>query len=160
MTARFEVTIYTDGACSGNPGPGGWAAVLICGPHRKEISGGAVHTTNNIMEMTAAVQALRQLKQRSEVTLHSDSRYLVQGMKEWLPNWLRRGWRRPGGGEVANRTLWEELHRLSGKHQIRWQWLPAHHDDPVRSHPENARCDELARGVIEQLRANSPEAGA
>src|SRR5690606_31042994 len=96
VTSPFKhaVTIYTDGACSGNPGPGGWAAVLLSGDHRKEISGAARHTTNNIMELTAAIQALRQLRAPSRVTLFSDSRYLVQGMTEWLPNWIRKGWRR------------------------------------------------------------------
>ncbi len=128
-------------------GPGGWAAVLLSGDHRKEISGAARHTTNNIMELTAAIQALRQLRAPSRVTLFSDSRYLVQGMTEWLPNWIRKGWRRPGG-TVANRTLWEELHRLAGRHAVTWRWIPAHHDDPVGSHPENACCDELARAAI------------
>jgi len=152
VTSPFKhaVTIYTDGACSGNPGPGGWAAVLLSGDHRKEISGAARHTTNNIMELTAAIQALRQLRAPSRVTLFSDSRYLVQGMTEWLPNWIRKGWRRPGG-TVANRTLWEELHRLAGHHAVTWRWIPAHHDDPIASHPENARCDELARAAIEAM---------
>jgi ribonuclease HI len=146
-----RVTIYTDGACSGNPGPGGWAAVLLWGDHRKELSGGARHTTNNIMELTAAIQALRQLRKPCEVILYSDSRYLVQGMTEWLPAWVRRGWRRADKSPVANRSLWEELQRQNGRHRVEWHWIPAHHDDPVASHPENARCDELAREAIGSL---------
>lgn len=103
------------------------------------------------MELTAAIQALRQLRKACEVTLYSDSRYLVQGMSEWLAGWIRRGWRRADKSPVANQPLWAELHRLDRKHRIDWRWIPAHHDDPVASHPENARCDELARAAIETL---------
>lgn len=150
-----EVVIYTDGACSGNPGPGGWAAVLISGNHRKEISGGAQATTNNIMEMTAARQALQQLKKPCRVRVYSDSQYLVKGMTEWMPGWIRRNWRRGQNQPVANENIWKELLRLSRDHEISWYWIPAHHDDPVASHPENARCDELARSMIEEIQRES-----
>lgn len=148
-----RVVIYTDGACSGNPGPGGWAAVMLYGEHRKELSGGAARTTNNIMELTAAIQALQQLTRRCQVDLYTDSQYLVKGMTEWMPGWLRKGWRRQGGKDVANRTLWEELNRLARQHDIHWNWIPAYHDDPVASHPENDRCDILARQAILDLEA-------
>lgn len=146
-----EVTIYTDGACSGNPGPGGWAAVMIFGPHRKELSGGSPQTTNNIMELSAAIHALRSLTKPCRVTLFSDSQYMIKGMTEWIHGWVRKNWKKAGGGDVANRTLWEELNRLAGVHKVTWRWIPAHHDDPIASHPENARCDELAREAIAQI---------
>lgn len=152
-----QVTIFTDGACSGNPGPGGWAAVLLYGAHRKELSGGAHTTTNNIMELTAAIQALRQLNKPCTVILYSDSQYLVRGMSEWIDGWIRRGWKRAGGHPVANHTLWQELHRLARRHPVAWRWIPAHHDDPAASHPENARCDELARQAIRELETASPD---
>lgn len=140
-----DVAVFTDGACRGNPGPGGWAAVLLFGDHRREISGGSKRTTNNIMEMTAAVQGLRLLKKPCRVVLYSDSQYLIRGMTEWLPSWARRGWRRAGGQEVANLNLWQELQRLNQEHEIAWRWIPAHHDSPEASMPENALCDKLAR---------------
>ncbi len=144
MTSPFKhaVTIYTDGACSGNPGPGGWAAVLLSGDHRKEISGAARHTTNNIMELTAAIQALRQLRAPSRVTLFSDSRYLVQGMTEWLPNWRRQGWKRREGKALKplkNADLWQQISELMTRHRITVKHVAGH-----SGHPENERCDELA----------------
>ena len=165
MTAadsRPLVEIFTDGACSGNPGPGGWAAVLVMGPHRKEISGGRTVTTNNIMELSAAIQGLRQLKKSCRVRIYSDSQYLVKGMSEWMGGWLRRNWKTAGGSPVANRDLWEELNRLNKVHEVVWTWIPAHHNDPLSSHPENARCDELAREAIrfaENRLQDCPETG-
>lgn len=156
-----HVDIFTDGACSGNPGPGGWAAVLVMGAHRKELSGGRTLTTNNVMELTAAIEGLRQLKRPCRVTLCSDSQYLVKGMTEWMDAWVRKNWRTAGGKAVANQALWKELRELCRKHAVKWVWIPAHHNDPLASHPENARCDELAREAIRlaENAASDPDRG-
>ena len=141
-----RVKIYTDGACKGNPGPGGWAAVLIWGPYRKEIAGGEAHTTNNRMELRAAIEALRALKEPAEVDLFTDSAYLKRGITEWLPRWKENGWKRRQGRRllpVANEDLWRELDRLTRVHKVRFHWLAGH-----AGHPENERADRLARKSI------------
>lgn len=134
------VTIYTDGACSGNPGPGGWGAVLIHGGRRKELKGGEARTTNNRMELTAAIEALNALKGRCTVDLHTDSNYLRDGITSWIANWQRNGWRTAAKKPVKNADLWERLERARTAHDVRWHWLRGHAGDP-----ENERADELAR---------------
>ena len=142
-----NVEIFCDGACSGNPGPGGWGCILRYGGHEKELSGGARETTNNRMELTAAISGLSALKRPCRVTLTTDSQYLVKGMTEWLPGWIRKGWINSKKEPVVNRDLWERLAELAGLHTIDWQWVRGHD-----GHIENERCDELARTAIEQQR--------
>jgi len=141
-----RVTIYTDGACSGNPGPGGWGAVLLSGEHRKEISGGEAQTTNNRMELTAAIEALRALKMPSKVDLYTDSTYVKKGITEWIQNWKKNGWKRRSGRKllpVKNAELWRELDLLVAEHDVTFHWVEGH-----AGNEENERCDELARGAI------------
>lgn len=138
-----EVHAFTDGACSGNPGPGGWGVLLRTGKHEKELSGGTAQTTNQRMELQAAIEALRALKKPCRITIHSDSKYVVQGMTEWIHDWKRRGWKTAGKKPVANLELWQELDRLVNGHQVQWQWVKGH-----AGHPENERADELARKGI------------
>ena len=141
-----RVKVYTDGACLGNPGPGGWAAILLWGPHRKEISGAETQTTNNRMELRAAIEALRALKEPVEVDLYTDSLYLQKGVTEWLPRWKEQGWKRREGKTlkpVANADLWQELDALLGKHRVRFHWVESHSGDP-----ENARANQLAREAM------------
>jgi len=143
MAAKNEqVVIYTDGGCDPNPGVGGWAAVLRYGRHQKEISGGESATTNNRMEMTAAIQALRQRKRPCRVVVHTDSEYLRRGITEWLPGWKRRGWRRKDG-PLLNEDLWRELDALTAIHHVTWRWVRGHSGNSV-----NERCDELAAEAI------------
>lgn len=137
------VDIFSDGACSGNPGPGGYGTILKYGDHIKELSGYDPETTNNRMEMLGAIAGLEALKQPCHVTLTTDSQYLVKGMTEWISGWQRKGWKNSKKEEVANRDLWERLLELSQKHQIEWVWVKGH-----AGHPENERCDELARDAI------------
>jgi ribonuclease HI len=137
------VEIFTDGACSGNPGPGGYGAILKYGEVIKEISGYHPDTTNNRMELMAAIEALRLLKRPSKVRLFSDSSYVVKGMTTWLPGWVRRNWINSKKQPVLNRDLWEELMKLSQPHEIEWKWIKGH-----EGHEENERCDELARNAI------------
>ena len=135
-----EVTIYTDGACSGNPGPGGWAAVLIYNEHKKEISGHEESTTNNRMELMAVIQALKQLKTPCKVNLYSDSAYIINAFqKKWIENWQRNGWKTAGKEPVANRDLWEELLHLTKIHHVTWHKVEGH----AGAH-YNERCDQLA----------------
>jgi ribonuclease HI len=139
-----EITIYTDGACSGNPGPGGWAAVLLYKNHEKEISGGEEHTTNNRMEMMAVIEGLKQLKEPCRVNLYSDSAYLINAfIKEWIDKWQRNGWQTAGKKPVENRDLWEELLRLTKIHTVEWSKVAGHSGDHY-----NERCDELAKGRV------------
>lgn len=136
------VVIYTDGGCDPNPGTGGWAAILLCGHREKVLSGGEAATTNNRMEMTAAIRALEALKRSCRVVLHTDSQYLQRGITEWLPNWKRRNWTRRGGA-LQNEDLWRRLDALTSQHQVTWRW--------VRGHAENVhnnRCDALASAAI------------
>jgi len=140
------VRIYTDGACSGNPGPGGWGAILIGGSIRKEIAGGEEATTNNRMELRAAIEALRELKRPSRVDLYTDSAYLKNGITTWIKAWKKNGWRRRVGKRflpVKNEDLWRELDRLTGMHRVTFHWVAGHAGDP-----ENERADELARRAI------------
>lgn len=137
-----KVSIYTDGACSGNPGAGGWGAVLIYGEHRREMSGFDPETTNNRMELTAAIMALKALKEPCDVTLTTDSKYLVDGMtKNWARSWQTKGWKKSDGKPALNPDLWEELLSLSMTHKITFVWVKGH-----AGHPENERCDQLAVG--------------
>lgn len=134
-----EVTIYTDGACSGNPGPGGWGAILKYGEHEKELSGGEKSTTNNRMELLAVITALEMLKESCCVSLYSDSQYIVNAINQhWLESWKKKGWKRKGG-EVKNVDLWQRLSPLLEKHQVRFIWVKGHAENPY-----NNRCDELA----------------
>lgn len=135
-----KVLIYTDGACSGNPGPGGWGAVLTYGTSRKEMSGGEAETTNNRMELTAVIEALSALKEPCEVDLTSDSKYVVDAIeKGWLVGWRRRGWKKSNGDPVLNVDLWEKLLPLLKIHRVRFLWIRGHN-----GHAENERCDQLA----------------
>ena len=135
-----DVEIYTNGACSGNPGPGGWGAVLIFGDHRKEMMGGDVETTNNRMEMSAAIEALNALKQPCKVGLHTDSNYLRDGITKWIKNWKRNGWRTASKKPVKNTDLWQALEGACDRHDVNWHWVKGH-----AGHPENELADELAR---------------
>jgi len=140
MSSRPKVVIHTDGACSGNPGPGGWGAILESGPHRKEISGGEARTTNNRMELTAAIEALEALKGPSDVELHTDSNYLRGGITGWIKNWKRNGWRTADRKPVKNAELWQRLEQAEARHRVTWHWVKGH-----AGHDENERADELAR---------------
>lgn len=140
-TARKpHVVIYTDGACSGNPGPGGWGAILMSGQHRREMSGGEGATTNNRMELFAAIAALEQLKGSSRVDLHTDSAYLRNGITQWIHGWKRNGWRTADRKPVKNAELWQRLEEAANRHDITWHWVKGH-----AGHPENERADALAR---------------
>ncbi|MCL2286964.1 MAG: ribonuclease HI [Firmicutes bacterium] len=142
-----KVTIYTDGACSGNPGPGGYGTVLIHGEHRKELSGGEAQTTNNRMEMMAVIIGLETLKQPCEVDLYSDSRYVVDAIeKGWVTRWKQNNWMRNKKEAALNVDLWERLLPLLATHQVTFHWVKGH-----AGHPENERCDELARRAIEHV---------
>jgi ribonuclease HI len=142
-----HVEIFTDGACSGNPGPGGWAAILRSDHHEKEISGAEAATTNNRMEMTAAINAFEALKQPSSVTIHTDSRYLMDGIMKWMNRWKANGWRTTDKKPVKNEDLWRALDVAAARHQIEWKWVEGH-----SGHPENERADALARAAIGALR--------
>ncbi|MDA7947294.1 MAG: ribonuclease HI [Hyphomicrobiaceae bacterium] len=140
MTSQKTVVIYTDGACSGNPGPGGWGAILIHGGHEKELKGGEPETTNNRMELTAAIEALNALKKPCSIDLHTDSNYLRDGITSWIENWKRNGWRTANKKPVKNADLWEQLEAARAPHDVRWHWVKGH-----AGHPENERADALAR---------------
>ena len=142
-----HVSIHTDGSCLGNPGPGGWAALLRYGEKEREVVGGEAQTTNNRMELMAAIAALEVLTEGCEVTLHIDSQYVRQGITEWMPGWVRRGWKTAGGDPVKNRDLWERLHAATGRHRIDWQWVKGHNGDP-----DNERVDVLARNAAVRFR--------
>ena len=135
-----DVTIYTDGACSGNPGPGGWGAILIHGEHRKELNGGEAGTTNNRMELTAAIEALNALKRPCRVDLWTDSVYVRDGITKWIHGWKRNGWKTAAKKPVKNAELWQALDEALKRHDISWHWVKGH-----AGHPENERADELAR---------------
>jgi len=139
------IYIYSDGACKGNPGTGGWGALLVTDGHRKEISGGEANTTNNRMEMTAVIRALESLKRPSTVEVHTDSQYVQKGISEWMAGWKRRNWRTASGQPVKNQDLWLQLDALSQLHHIEWKWVRGH-----SGHPENERADALAnQGVLQ-----------
>ena len=135
-----QVEIFTDGACSGNPGPGGWGVVLRYGQAEKELCGGEPMTTNNRMELMAAIQGLEALTRPVAVRLHTDSTYLRDGITRWLPGWKARGWRTADKKPVKNQDLWERLEAAAGRHQVEWHWIKGH-----AGHPENERADALAR---------------
>ncbi|MDX1381292.1 MAG: ribonuclease HI [Xanthomonadales bacterium] len=137
------VKMYTDGACSGNPGPGGWGAVLLWNGHRREVNGGEAATTNNRMELMAVIQGLETLKRACEVHVYTDSTYVMKGLTEWLPAWKRRGWRTASKKPVANVDLWQALEAAVQRHTLKWHWVKGH-----SGVPENERADELARTAI------------
>lgn len=140
------VEIFTDGACKGNPGPGGWGVILRYNGHEKQLFGGEAHTTNNRMELLAAIQALTALKRPSQVILTTDSEYLRKGITEWLANWKQNGWRTSDKKPVKNVDLWQQLDAVAQLHQITWKWIKGH-----SGHPENDRADELANKGINAL---------
>ena len=137
------VEIFTDGACSGNPGPGGYGSLLRYGGVTKEISGCSAETTNNRMEMMAVIEALRQLKRPCKVRLYTDSKYVMKGITEWVPGWVRRNWMTSQKRPVLNKDLWEKILDMSKLHQIEWRWIKGH-----SGHTENERCDHLARAAL------------
>ena len=141
-----KVVIHTDGACRGNPGPGGWGAILASGDHEKELYGAETETTNNRMELMAAIMALESLKRPCDVTLATDSVYLKKGMTEWLRNWKRRDWKTSGKKPVKNKDLWQRLEKAVERHRLRWQWVKGH-----SGHPENERADQLANRAIDGM---------
>ena len=142
-----NVTIYTDGACSGNPGPGGWGAILMFGENKKEISGGKKDTTNNIMELTAVIEALKLLKRPCNVELYSDSAYVVNAfLQNWIFGWIKKGWINSNKEEVKNKELWQELVNLTKVHNVTFHKVKGHIDNEF-----NNRCDELARNAIKEL---------
>jgi ribonuclease HI len=143
-----RVVIHTDGACSGNPGPGGWGAILEWGGRRREIKGGEAHTTNNRMELMAATSALETLKRPCDVDLHTDSQYLRQGIMSWIHGWKRNGWRTADKKPVKNADLWQRLDGAVARHTVHWHWVRGH-----SGHDLNERADELAREAIAELRA-------
>ncbi len=147
MTERKAVQIHTDGACLGNPGPGGWAGLLRWRGIEREVAGGEPDTTNNRMELMAAIAALEALREPCEVVLHTDSQYVRQGITEWMANWLRRGWKTAGGDPVKNRDLWERLHAAAARHRVDWRWVKGHAGDP-----DNERVDQLARAQAEAIK--------
>ena len=148
-----KITIHTDGACDGNPGPGGWAALLRCGNHVRELTDGEPATTNNRMELQAAISALRAVRESCDITLFTDSEYMRQGITEWLPHWKANHWRTADRKAVKNEDLWRQLEQVTARHNVTWQWLKGH-----VGHRDNERCDRLAGTEIEKLRRNySPE---
>jgi ribonuclease HI len=141
--ASRAVEMFTDGACSGNPGPGGWGTILRWGEHERELSGGAAETTNNRMELMAVIEGLRALKRPSKVAIYTDSQYVQKGMTEWLRAWKAKDFRMKGGKMRPNHDLWRELDALTQRHDVDWHWVRGH-----SGHPENERADALARGAI------------
>ena len=144
MTKTVE--IYTDGACRGNPGAGGWGVLLIAGSRRKTLHGGEPETTNNRMELTAAIEALNVLKGRRQVVLHTDSKYVLQGLNEWLPNWKKRGWKTASRKAVKNQDLWQALDAAASRHDVTWKWVKGHDGNPG-----NEKADALANLGIDEL---------
>lgn len=147
-----QVQIYTDGACRGNPGRGGWAAILVYGQHEKTTSGGERETTNNRMELSAAIYGLRALREKCAVTLYSDSRYLVDAINQgWLDSWQKNGWRR-GKEELKNKDLWQELYRLLGEQEVTFEWVKGHDGNPY-----NERCDKIATSNADRFLTEDDE---
>jgi len=149
MSAK-AVEIFTDGACRGNPGPGGWGAMLRYDGTVRDLSGSEAHTTNNRMELTAAIQALESLKRPCDVQLTTDSEYVKRGITEWLQDWKRRGWKTAAKKPVKNADLWQRLDAAAGRHRIQWLWVRGH-----SGHPENERADELANLAIDEMLAST-----
>ena len=144
MAEQDIVEIYSDGSCLGNPGPGGWGALLRWRGHEKELSGGEADTTNNRMELLAAINALNELKKPSQIVLTTDSRYVIQGINEWMTGWVARGWKTANKQPVKNKDLWQALHQAIQPHQIEWRWVKGH-----AGHDDNERVDDLARHAAE-----------
>ena len=149
-TTRKQVEVHTDGACLGNPGPGGWAALLRWREIERELSGGEPDTTNNRMELMAAIAALEALREPCDVILTTDSQYVRQGILDWLANWIRRGWKTAGGDPVKNRDLWERLQAAAAPHAVDWRWVKGHN-----GHPQNERVDQLARIAAEKFKGKA-----
>ena len=145
-TPTSNVTLHTDGACLGNPGPGGWAAILQWGEHESVLSGGLADTTNNQMELMAVIMGLEALKRPESITVVSDSRYVLNGIQSWIADWKRNGWKNAKKQPVANQELWQRLDAATQSHQIDWQWIKGH-----AGHPLNERCDELASAEARQF---------
>jgi len=150
--AKLHVEAFTDGACSGNPGPGGWGVVLRAGAHEKELFGGEELTTNNRMELMAAICALEALKRPTAIAITTDSIYVKDGIGRWLPNWKARGWKTADKKDVKNRDLWERLDALCQRHKVSWHWVKGH-----SGHVENERADQLARQVIKAMKLAAKE---
>lgn len=148
--AAAMVTIYTDGACKGNPGPGGWGALLLAGPHEREIFGGEAQTTNNRMELTAVIRALESLTRPCEVALYTDSQYVKNGIESWIHGWKRNGWKTADRKPVKNAELWRELDQLAARHRVSWHWVRGHND-----HPGNERADALANRGVDSARGDT-----
>ncbi|MDH5377279.1 MAG: ribonuclease HI [Gammaproteobacteria bacterium] len=146
MSTEHVTEIFTDGACRGNPGPGGWAALLRHGQHIKEISGAQAMTTNNRMELLAVIESLKHLKRGCVLAITTDSQYVKNGISEWIKNWKRNGWKTAAKKPVKNEDLWRELDELASQHQIRWHWVKGH-----SGHEENERVDQLANEAIDRL---------
>ncbi|HHJ38110.1 MAG: ribonuclease HI [Methylothermaceae bacteria B42] len=148
MTNKKEeiVEIFTDGACRGNPGPGGWGAILRFRGKEKELFGGELETTNNRMELMAAIQALEALKRPCKVRISTDSQYLMKGITEWMENWIKRDWKTSANKPVKNIDLWQRLNQALSKHQVEWEWVRGH-----SGHPENERADQLANKAIDEM---------
>ncbi len=145
-----QVQVFTDGACSGNPGPGGWGAVLRFGDKERELCGGADNTTNNRMELTAAIEGLRALNEPCEVVLTTDSTYVKDGITRWLANWKKNGWKTAAKKAVKNQDLWQELDLQTSRHTVQWQWVKGH-----SGHPENERADALANQGMDKVKGSA-----
>jgi ribonuclease HI len=152
--SRKQVQVHTDGACLGNPGPGGWAALLRWRDVERELAGAEAETTNNRMELMAAIAALEALREPCDVVLHTDSQYVRQGITLWMPNWIRRNWKTAGGDAVKNRELWERLQLAAARHAVDWRWVKGHSGDPG-----NDRVDLLAREQAESIRGHAMRKG-
>ncbi len=141
-----QIQIYTDGACKGNPGPGGWGALLVAGSTEKELFGGEANTTNNRMELTAVIQALAALKRPCQLVIHTDSQYVLKGITEWMVGWKAKGWKTASRAPVKNVDLWQALDAATTQHQIEWRWVKGH-----SGHPGNERADQLANRGVESI---------
>ena len=149
MAVEQQVEIFTDGACKGNPGPGGWGVVLRAGPHEKELWGGEAETTNNRMELTAVIRGLEAMKRPITAKVYSDSQYVLKGISEWIHGWKRNGWKTSDKKPVKNADLWQQLDGLARQHKLEWIWVKGH-----AGHPENERADALANRGIEDMKGN------